>query len=118
MAFCGGYKYKPTMSRTFSTNIGSVLSLKLFTKCGFKPKACQIRRTESWEMPASLAMSQLLQWVLAADLVSKVFVTTSSTFSSDNSPGSPQPDAPTNPSNDCSRNPPPHFPTISLHTPH
>src|SRR5215469_16014802 len=31
--------------RTFSTNIGSVLSLKLFTKCGFKLKARQIRRT-------------------------------------------------------------------------
>src|ERR1700741_2884774 len=71
------------MSRTFSTNIGSVLSLKLFTKCGFKPKACQIRRTESWEMPASLAMSQLLQWVLAGGVVSNVFVTTSSTFSSE-----------------------------------
>src|ERR1700751_3253620 len=117
MAFCGGYRYKPTMSRTFSTNIASVLSLKLFTKCGFKPKACQIRRTESWEMPASLAMSQLLQWVLAAGVVSKVFVTTSSTFSSEISRGAPLRGASTMPSKDCSIKRRLHFPTMCWQTP-
>src|ERR1700758_4912583 len=105
------------MSRTFSTNIASVLSLKLFTKCGFKPKACQIRRTESWEMPASLAMSQLLQWVLAAGVVSKVFVTTSSTFSSEISRGAPLRGASTMPSKDCSIKRRLHFPTMCWQTP-
>ena len=39
----GGAKYRPTMSRTFSTKKGSLDSLKVSERCGCKPKARQMR---------------------------------------------------------------------------
>jgi len=35
--FLRRFVYSPTISRTFSTKSGSVLNLKLLTRCGFKP---------------------------------------------------------------------------------
>jgi hypothetical protein len=35
--------YSPTMSRTFSTNSGSLESLKVSLRCGCRPKARQMR---------------------------------------------------------------------------
>jgi hypothetical protein len=43
MAISGGAMYSPTMSRTLSTNIGSVDSLKVSWRCGCKPNARQMR---------------------------------------------------------------------------
>jgi hypothetical protein len=34
----GGFRYSPTMSRTFSRNCGSVLSLKVSTRCGLSQR--------------------------------------------------------------------------------
>jgi len=39
----GGLRYKPTMSRTFSINCGSVDSLKVSLRCGCRPNARQMR---------------------------------------------------------------------------
>src|SRR5215207_1786251 len=51
----------PTMSRTFSTNSGSVESLKVSTRCGFRPKARQMRQTAVWFRPVALAKERVLQ---------------------------------------------------------
>src|SRR6476646_6160380 len=40
IARSGGFRYKPTTSRTFSTNCGSLENLKFSTRCGCNPKAC------------------------------------------------------------------------------
>src|SRR5712691_9043030 len=45
IAFAGGCRYKPVTSSSFSAKRGSLLSLKLLTRCGFKPCARQIRPT-------------------------------------------------------------------------
>ena len=39
----GGLRYRPTISRTFSTNWGSADSLKVSTRCAWRPNVCQIR---------------------------------------------------------------------------
>jgi len=36
IALVGGFMYSPTTSRSFSTNFGSLLNLKFFTRCGYK----------------------------------------------------------------------------------
>ena len=41
----GGLRYRPTISRTFSINCGSVDSLNVSVRCGCRPKAFQIRCT-------------------------------------------------------------------------
>lgn len=51
------------MSSTFSTNSGSLLSLKVRNKCGFNPCLFQMRRTDASLMPAAWAMVRVLQWV-------------------------------------------------------
>ena len=47
----GGSRYSPTMSRTFSTNSGSVESLKVSCRCGCSPKARQMRETAVCDKP-------------------------------------------------------------------
>ena len=51
------------MSRTFSTNCGSVDSLNVSVRCGCKQKACQIRWTDDADTPAAFAMPRVLQCV-------------------------------------------------------
>jgi hypothetical protein len=63
------------VSRTFSTNIGSVESLKVSTRCGCRPKAPQMRCTLVTETPEALAIDRRLQWVASSGIVSSVFVT-------------------------------------------
>ncbi len=55
-ACSGGFKYSPTMASSFSANCGSLLTLKLSTRCGFKPLARQMRDTDALEMPISRAI--------------------------------------------------------------
>jgi len=45
IAFSGGSRYSPTMSRTLLTNSESVESLKVSCRCGCRPKARQMRLT-------------------------------------------------------------------------
>src|SRR5262249_53582417 len=52
----GGFRYKPTMSRTFSTNWGSLENLKFSTRCGCNPKACQMRTMAVCDSPVSAAI--------------------------------------------------------------
>src|SRR5215469_8779750 len=78
----GGFRYKPTMSRTFSTNCGSLENLKFSTRCGCSPKARQIRTMAVCERPVFCAIIRVLQWVLWAGIDSSVLVITSSTCES------------------------------------
>ena len=64
IARMGGSRYKPTMSRTFSTNSGSVESLKVSWRCGYNPKARQMRVTAVCDRPISRAMVRVLQCVV------------------------------------------------------
>ena len=66
------------MSRTFSTNCGSLENLKFSTRCGCNPKACQIRTMAFCDKPVSSAIRRVLQCVLLAGIDSSVLVTTSS----------------------------------------
>ena len=76
------------MSRTFSTNSGSVeppdliRGLKVSLRCGCSEKARQMRCTVETDRPDALAIERVLQCVAAAGIVSKVVVTTSVIFSS------------------------------------
>lgn len=58
MAFSGGAKYSPAMSRTFSTNSGSLDSLKVSWRRDCSPKARQMRDTAVCDKPASRAMAR------------------------------------------------------------
>ena len=64
------------MSVTFSANFGSLESLNLRVKCGFKPASAQMRCTLVWLMPISLAMARTLQCVALAGVSFAVFVST------------------------------------------
>ena len=66
------------MSRTFSTNCGSVENLKFSTRSACNPKAWQIRTMAFCDRPVSAAMSRVLQCVPLAGIDSSVLVTTSS----------------------------------------
>ena len=70
------------MSRTFSTNSGSVDSLKVSLRCGCSPKARQMRCTVETDRPDALAIERVLQCVAARGIVSSVVVTTSAILSS------------------------------------
>src|SRR3977135_4662161 len=78
------------MSRTFSTNCGSVESLKVSLRCGANEKAFQMRCTVEVDTPEVLAIERVLQCVASAGIVSSVFVTTSPTFSPPILRGAPQ----------------------------
>ena len=56
---------------------------------GLESEGRQIRNTDCSEMPASLAIRRLLQWVRARGVVSSVLVRTSSTFLSSMLRGAP-----------------------------
>src|ERR1700689_4549449 len=72
MACSGGFRYRPTMSRTFSTSHGSVDSLNVPLRCGCSPKLRQMRTTALWLSPTSFARDRVLHWVAAADILSRV----------------------------------------------
>src|SRR6266567_5417427 len=60
-----GCRYKGTTSSSFSAKRGSLLSLKLFTMCGFRPCARQIRPMVEGLTSVSGAKVRVLQWVAA-----------------------------------------------------
>src|SRR5580704_6774803 len=66
------------MDSSFSANFGSLLTLNVRIKCGFKPCLCQIRRTLFSLMPLAFAMVRVLQWVALSGFPCVVFRTTSS----------------------------------------
>src|SRR5712691_9043029 len=77
IAFAGGCRYKPVTSSSFSAKRGSLLSLKLLTRCGFKPCARQIRPTVDALTPTAGANVRVLQWVATSGVWRVVFSTIS-----------------------------------------
>ena len=77
------------MSRTLSTNSGSVDNLKVSARCGCRPKARQMRCTLEVEMPLLRAIARELQWVAPSGMVSRVATTTASTLASSIERGTP-----------------------------
>ena len=55
------------MSRTFSTNRGSVESLNVSVRCGCSEKARQIRCTVDTDTPDTFAVPRVLQCVFGFD---------------------------------------------------
>src|SRR6476620_4423109 len=70
------------MSRTFSTNCGSVESLNVSVRCGCSENARQMRCTEEAETPDAFAMSRVLQCVAPVGFSSSVLTTMASIWSS------------------------------------
>ena len=70
------------MSWSFSTKLGSRLTLNVRKRCGLSPCAIQIRRTVAALTPTSLAMSRVLQCVAFAGSSCGVIRMTSATVSS------------------------------------
>jgi hypothetical protein len=90
--------------RTFSTNNGSVESLKVSTRCGCSENAFQMRCTVDGASPDTLAMPRELQCVRPVGSVSSVAVTTSATFSSLTVRGAPGRGSSSKPSRRCAAN--------------
>ena len=59
----GGARWRPTMSRTFSAESGSVESLKLSARCGRRPEARQARPTVAADGPEASATVRRLHCV-------------------------------------------------------
>ncbi len=64
------------MSSSFSANAGSLLTLKVSRRCGFKPWARQMRRTLAGLIPTAAAMVRVLQCVAFLGCCRVVMVTT------------------------------------------
>src|ERR1700732_4093700 len=63
------------MSASLVSNAGSVMNLKLSTRCGCKPYFCQMRWTVAGDSPTSLANRRALQCVAAFGLRSVALIT-------------------------------------------
>src|SRR5680860_825420 len=68
---------------SFSSNFGSLDNLKVLTRCGFKPRADQIRCTVAGLTPCAFAIARQLQCVWPGGVVSCVARTISAILSSE-----------------------------------
>src|SRR6266481_2665012 len=68
------------MAFSFSVNWGSLLTLNVRARCGFRPCLCQIRCTLFSLTPAASAMVRVLQWVALWGFSCVVFRITSCTL--------------------------------------
>ena len=68
-AFSGGFRYSPTTSCSFSSNRGSLLTLKVRTRCGFKPCDCHTRWTKLCVVPIARAIVRVDQCVASFGVV-------------------------------------------------
>ena len=106
------------MSRTFSTNKGSLESFQCSTRCGCSPNARQIRETVDCDSPVRLAICRVDQCVPpSGGADSSARTTTSSTWSSLTVRGRPGRGSSTNPSNRSAANRARHFVTVGRLTP-
>ena len=64
------------MSVTFSSNIGSLETLNVSTRCGLRPASRQMRPTLEALMPIALAIADRLQCVAFAGVSVAVLVST------------------------------------------
>src|SRR3954447_7211463 len=113
----GGSRYSPTTSRTLSTNSGSLLSLKVFTRCGLSWKPRQIRPTVDRDSPLSAAIEARDQCVASLGARSKVATTTASICASSIRRGPPGLGSSASPANRCATNRARHLPTVAGTTP-
>ena len=105
------------MSRTLSTNSGSLESLKVSERCGCTLKAAHIRRTVVCDSPLSRAIERSDQWVASAGVVSSVRSMTAATFSSESVRGRPGRGSSESPSMRAFRKRRRHLPTVCSCTP-
>ncbi len=105
------------MSRTFSMKRGSVESLNVSLRCGWRLKARQMRLMALWLKPVRLAIARVLQCVAALGFVSRVSVTTRSTWASVIVRGAPGRGSSSRPSSRCVTKRCRHFPTIGREMP-
>jgi hypothetical protein len=71
--------YRPTMPLTFSISHGSGDSLNVSVRCGYRPKACQIRLIVIRLSPVAFAKPRVDQCVSPRSVLAKVCTTTCST---------------------------------------
>jgi hypothetical protein len=105
------------MSRTFSTNCGSVESLKVSVRCRASEKAVQMRCTDETDRPDAFAIERVLQCVASIGIVSSVLVTTSAILSSPILRGAPQRGSSSRPSKRFFANRRRQVPTVSREMP-
>ena len=105
--------YNPTISRTFSTSSGSFGNVKVSLRCGWRPKARQIRLTAMRLRPNALAISRVLQCVAPRGVVSSVRTITRSIWSSVIVRGAPGRGSSYKPSSRCRTNRPRHLHTVA-----
>jgi len=98
-------------------NSGSVESLKLSARWGWRPNACQMRLTVVWLMPTWAAIERVDQWVASLGFSSKVLTITASTWSSVIFLGAPGLGSSANPFIRFSTKRRRHLPTIASLTP-
>ena len=99
-------------------NCGSVDSLKVWTRCGLRPKARQMRETADCDMPADLAIDRVDQCVSPfGGSCSRVVAMTFSTCSSVTVRGRPGRGSSLRPSSRDSRNRDRHLPAVALDIP-
>ena len=67
------------MSRTLSTNSGSLDSVKVSERCGCRQKAVQMRRIVVCEKPVTPAIERIDQWVASAGVERNVRSITAAT---------------------------------------
>src|SRR5690606_12695221 len=109
----GGFMYRATMSRIFSTSSGSGETLNSSSRQGLSPKARQISRTVVCEMPCLAARPRLDQCVASGGAVSRVSTTTASTTSSPMLRAAPGRGASTSPSSRSTANRRRHLVTVA-----
>lgn len=66
IAFCGGFRYKPTTSTSLSSNLGSLDTLTVSTRWGLKPRPDHMRCTVAARTPTCLAIVRHHQSVAPA----------------------------------------------------
>ena len=117
IAWFGGLRYKPTISRTFSTNCGSADSLKVSTRCACSPKVRQMRAIVAFERPRASPRLRVLHSVRVGGGASSVRVMTSTTRSSVTVRGTPGRGSSFNPASRRTRKRSRHVHTQLLDTP-
>src|SRR4029453_15313880 len=116
-AASGGSRYRPTTSYTLSTNNGSLDSLKVSARCGWRPKSRQIRPIVDFDNPDRSAINLRDQCVAFFGVSSRVATTTSSTWSRAIDGGRPGRSSSTSPSRRLATNRDRHLPTVAGCTP-
>ena len=106
----GGFRYSPTMSRTFSMNSGSFDSLKVSVRCGWRPNARQMRLMALWVRPQLARHRPRAPVRRVPRVVSSVRVITRSTSASVIVRGAPGRGSSSRPSSRCARKRERHLP--------